>query len=133
MSILNLSIWFGFISMILLVQLPGSCSSMFISTPWLLFLILISCGKTSNILGVPYFMDVIMKTSKIRALNVSIGRSTVDSRDLLCRRRRRKLSHFGNSVQDRFNGGGDLHIRELDGTPIFPSSTIVFGKKERNK
>ena len=33
-------------------------------------------GKTSNILGVPYFMDVIMKTSKIRALNVSIGRST---------------------------------------------------------
>ena len=90
-------------------------------------------GKTSNILGVPYFMDVIMKTSKIRALNVSIGRSTVDSRDLLCRRRRRKLSHVGNSVQDRFNGGGDLHIGELDGTPIFPSSTIVFGKKERKK
>ena len=52
-------------------------------------------SKTSNILGVPYFMDVIMKTSKIRALNVSIGRSTVDSRDLLCRRRRRKLSHVG--------------------------------------
>ena len=89
-------------------------------------------GKTSNILGVSYFMDVIMKKSKIRVLNVSIGRSAVDSRDLLCRRRR-KLSHVGNSVQDHFNGGGDLHIRELDGTPIFPSSTIVFGKKERKK
>ena len=88
-------------------------------------------GKTSNILGVPYFMDVIMKTNKIRVLNVSIGRSTVDSKDFLCRRRRRKLSHVGNSVQDRLNGEGDLHIKELDGTPIFPSSTIVFGKKER--
>ena len=91
-------------------------------------------GKTSNILGVPYFMDVIMKTSKIRALNVSIGRSTVDSWDLLCRRRRRKLSHVGNSVQDRFNGGGDLHIGSWMELPFSRARQLCLErKKERNK
>ena len=143
-------------------------------------------GKTSNIFGAPYFMDVIVKTSESRALNVSIGRSTVDSRDpvailngleimkmnnskgsldfldsevksskssskmkvwvmvgiaagvlftvlvlalflfLLRRIRRRKLSYVGNSAQDRFNGGGDLHTRELDGTAFFSSSKIGY-------
>lgn len=37
-------------------------------------------NKTSNILGAPYYMDVILKLSHSQALYVSIGPSTVDSR-----------------------------------------------------
>ncbi|KAL6326380.1 hypothetical protein AAG906_008242 [Vitis piasezkii] len=144
-------------------------------------------NRTSNILGAPYYMDVIIKMGDSRALNVSIGRSTVDSRRtmailngleimkmnnskgsldvldsevkssktsskvkvwvvvglaggvlctvavlalvlfLLCRRRR-KLSHVGHSVQDRFaeNGGGNLRSRNMDGSAIFSISKIGY-------
>lgn len=144
-------------------------------------------NRTSNILGAPYYMDVIIKMGDSRALNVSIGRSTVDSRRtmailngleimkmnnskgsldvldsevkssktsskvkvwvmvglaggvlctvavlalvlfLLCRRRR-KLSHVGHSVQDRFgeNGGGNLRSRNMDGSAVFSISKIGY-------